>query len=93
MPGWCAWEGCWTDDCGVLVLPAISTENLTAKDVDELARTTRELMLEELGRLTELARAQRVAMTSAQTGLLDDDENDGAVKATGRERPPVSPGL
>jgi len=45
-------------------------------------------MLEELVKLTELARAQRVALTSEERrNLLDGEEegNDGAATTTGRD--------
>lgn len=47
-------------------------------------------MLQELVKLTDIARSQKVAMSSSQTRLLDGDSDDNdAVKATGRqtERP------
>ncbi|KAL2271868.1 hypothetical protein VTJ83DRAFT_1239 [Remersonia thermophila] len=44
----------------VKVLDPIPTTGLTAADVDDLARTTRELMLKELIALTEKARGQAV---------------------------------
>ncbi len=42
------------------VLDPIPTTGLTAADVDELTRTTREVMLKELITLTEKARGQKV---------------------------------
>lgn len=55
--------------------------------MDHLAKTTRDTMLEELVKLTELARAQRVALTSEERrNLLDGEEgNDGAATTTGRD--------
>ncbi|KAI9711566.1 MAG: 1-acylglycerol-3-phosphate O-acyltransferase [Bogoriella megaspora] len=50
---------------GTKVLPPIDTKGLTAKDVDELTKRTRDIMLEELIRLSELARAQKVSMSSS----------------------------
>lgn len=71
----------------VLVLPPISTIGLTTNDVDHLAKTTRDTMLEELVKLTELARAQRVALTSEERSrLLDGEEaRDGPATTTGRD--------
>ena len=72
----------------VPVLPPIPTKGLTTEDVDELAKTTRDRMLEELVRLTELARAQRVALTSEERERLLDEDVDGADKSattTGRD--------
>lgn len=43
------------------VLPPISTQGLTAADVDELTRTTREKMLAELVSLTETPMGQKAA--------------------------------
>ena len=45
----------------VLVLPPVSTQGLTAADVDELTRTTREKMLEALVALTETPMGQKAA--------------------------------
>lgn len=59
-----------------LVLDPIPTAGLTAADVDELARTVRERMLEELVALTEKAQGRPIAMP-AQNG------KDGVVKASG----------
>ena len=70
------------------VLPPVPTTGLTPADVDNLVKTTRDQMIDELQKLTELARAQRIAMTTEETGLLDDDDSD-ATKATGRQA--VSP--
>ena len=78
----------------VQVLPPIPTKGLTTEDVDELAKTTRDRMLAELIKLTELARAQRVALTSEERERLLDEDVDGADKAattTGRDG--VQPGL
>ena len=41
-----------------VVLPPISTKGLTPADVDDLARTTRDLMLRELQALTETPAGQ-----------------------------------
>lgn len=40
-------------DAGYLVLPPISTKSLTAADVDDLTRSTRERMLAEIVSLSE----------------------------------------
>lgn len=60
------------------VLDPIPTTGLTAADVDELVRTTRDRMLEELVSLTEKAQGRAIAMP-AQNG------KDGVVKASGVE--------
>lgn len=49
----------------VKVLDPIPTKNLTATDVDELSRSTRELMLKELTKLTAKARGTPVAMPAS----------------------------
>ncbi|OAQ70125.1 acyltransferase domain-containing protein [Pochonia chlamydosporia 170] len=49
----------------IKVLDPIPTKNLTAADVDELARTTRELMLTELLALTEKARGRPIAVPAS----------------------------
>ena len=78
----------------LIVLPPIPTKGMTTEDVDELAKTTRDRMLEELVRLTELARAQRVALTSEERERLLDEDVDGADKsATTTGRDGVQPGL
>jgi len=85
-----------TDVDDDLVLPPISTIGLTANDVDRLTKTTRDTMLEELVKLTELASAQRVALTSEERRrLLDDAEEggDGAATTTGRDGHGVRDGL
>lgn len=58
------------------MLDPIPTTGLTTADVDELTRTTRELMLRELVTLTAIARGTRVP-----TEL----ERDRALKASGVE--------
>jgi lysophosphatidate acyltransferase len=58
------------------VLDPIPTTGLTPADVDELARTIRELMLEELLALTAEARGL-LASAPAKT------KENGAVKASG----------
>ncbi|KAK9795728.1 hypothetical protein SCARD494_04699 [Seiridium cardinale] len=60
------------------VLDPIPTAGLTAADVDELTRTTRELMLRELVALTEKVRGSAVAVP-ATSG------KEGVVKASGVE--------
>ena len=45
-----------------IVLDPIPTKNLTIEDVDELANTTREVMLKELIALTEKAQGRRIPM-------------------------------
>jgi lysophosphatidate acyltransferase len=60
------------------VLKPIETKGLTPADVEDLARGTRELMLEELMSLTSKARGRPVAMPAKNSG-------DGVVKASGAE--------
>ncbi|KAL7792502.1 hypothetical protein V8C37DRAFT_380532 [Trichoderma ceciliae] len=52
----------------VKVLAPIPTANLTSADVDELTRSTRELMLKELVNLTERARGQPIAVPASLNG-------------------------
>ncbi|KAI1492091.1 hypothetical protein F5X96DRAFT_423652 [Biscogniauxia mediterranea] len=59
----------------VKVLDPIPTTGLTTEDVDELTRTTRELMLKEMVMLTEKARKQPIAMPA--------QIEDGVVHASG----------
>jgi len=61
-----------------LVLDPIPTTGLTAADVDELTRTTRELMLKELVTITAEARGSPVALP-AHT------EKNGVAKASGAQ--------
>ncbi|KXJ94743.1 hypothetical protein Micbo1qcDRAFT_132778 [Microdochium bolleyi] len=61
----------------VKVLDPIPTKGLTAEDVDELTRSTRELMLKEMVALTQRARNKPVAMPS--------DSGNGVVRASGVE--------
>jgi len=60
------------------VLDPIPTTGLTAADVDELTRSTRSLMLNELYALTEKARGQSVAHVEA-------DGANGVAKVTGTD--------
>jgi lysophosphatidate acyltransferase len=46
-------------------LDPIPTKDLTSADVDELTRTTRELMLTELLTLTEKARGRPIAVPAS----------------------------
>ncbi|KAI1637161.1 hypothetical protein F4809DRAFT_605775 [Biscogniauxia mediterranea] len=59
----------------VKVLDPIPTTGLTTEDVDELTRSTRELMLKEMVMLTEKARKQPIAMPA--------QSDDGVVHASG----------
>jgi lysophosphatidate acyltransferase len=59
------------------VLDPISTEGLTAADVDHLTQFTRDLMLKELIALTEKARVQAYGET------LGYNKANGVAKATG----------
>jgi lysophosphatidate acyltransferase len=52
------------------VLDPIPTKGLTTADVDELTRTTRELMLRELVTLTAKARGTRMPTTLDRNGLV-----------------------
>ncbi|KAI2637412.1 1-acylglycerol-3-phosphate O [Xylaria nigripes] len=49
----------------VKVMDPIPTTGLTTEDVDELTRTTRELMLQEIMALTQRARNQPIAMSGS----------------------------
>ncbi|KAH6627667.1 hypothetical protein F5144DRAFT_280746 [Chaetomium tenue] len=60
------------------VLDPIPTTGLTAADVDELARSTRSLMLQELYALTEKARGQSVPRH-------EDEGANGVAKTTGND--------
>ncbi|KAF8860492.1 1-acylglycerol-3-phosphate O [Acephala macrosclerotiorum] len=62
----------------VKVLKPIETKNLTAADVEDLTRDTRELMLRELLAITSKARDQPMAMPAQTAG-------DGVIKASGAE--------
>ncbi|KAI0593959.1 hypothetical protein F4775DRAFT_575968 [Biscogniauxia sp. FL1348] len=59
----------------VRVLDPIPTTGLTTEDVDELTRTTRELMLKEMIELTEKARGRPIAMPARS--------DDSVVRASG----------
>ncbi|KAL2133682.1 hypothetical protein VTI74DRAFT_1910 [Chaetomium olivicolor] len=61
------------------VLDPIPTTGLTAADVDELTRSTRELMLKELIALTEKARGKPVAATPIV------NHTNGVAKVTGTD--------
>lgn len=61
------------------VLDPIPTTDLTTADVDELTRSTRELMLRELVALTQKAQNRPIEMPSME-------RNGGVVKASGAER-------
>jgi lysophosphatidate acyltransferase len=61
------------------VLEPIPTVGLTAADVDELARSTRELMLNELYALTEKARGQALPRPN------DNKDANGVAQATGTD--------
>ncbi|AEO57441.1 hypothetical protein MYCTH_2303614 [Thermothelomyces thermophilus ATCC 42464] len=65
------------------VLDPIPTTGLTAADVDELTRSTRNLMLNELYALTEKARGQPVTKVEA-------DGDNGVAKATGTDAKPAA---
>ena len=55
----------------VTVLPPISTAHLTASDVEELTRTTREKMLKELIALTESPMGQKATKAYVEAGEED----------------------
>ncbi|KAL2181947.1 uncharacterized protein P884DRAFT_215612 [Thermothelomyces heterothallicus CBS 202.75] len=65
------------------VLDPIPTTGLTAADVDELTRSTRNLMLNELYALTEKARGQPVTKVEA-------DGDNGVAEATGTDAKPTA---
>lgn len=68
---------------GYIVLEPIPTQGLTTADVDELVRTTRDNMLEELIRLTAQAKGQPISIPAVV--------NQGAaIKATGTDVRPGS---
>lgn len=60
-----------------VVLPPIPTSHLTAADVDDLTRTTRDLMLKELVELTESPLGQKATKATVEAG-----EDDLAMLAT-----------
>ncbi|RMJ08826.1 hypothetical protein CDV36_011548 [Fusarium kuroshium] len=65
----------------IKVLEPIPTKGLEAADVDELTRTTRELMLEELVSLTAKVRGQPIAMPATNgnsTGKSSSIDTNGA---------------
>ncbi|KUJ19399.1 acyltransferase-domain-containing protein [Mollisia scopiformis] len=62
----------------VKVLKPIETKNLTAADVEDLTRDTRELMLKELVKLTSKSRGRPMAVPARNSG-------DGVIKASGAE--------
>ncbi|KAJ8122020.1 hypothetical protein ONZ43_g1677 [Nemania bipapillata] len=61
----------------VKVLDPIPTTGLTAEDIDELTRSTRELMLQEIISLTRKARNQRTAVPISS--------GNGVIKSSGRD--------
>ncbi|KAI0805258.1 hypothetical protein GGR55DRAFT_286070 [Xylaria sp. FL0064] len=61
----------------VKVLDPIPTTGLTAEDVDELTRSTRELMLQEIVALTQRARNQPIAVPI--------NSGNGVIMASGRD--------
>ena len=71
-------EGLLISVCDVIVLPPIPTAHLTAADVEELTRTTREKMLKELVSLSESPMGRKAAMASVEPG----EEEDLARRAT-----------
>lgn len=58
-------------DVRFAVLPPIPTAHLTAADVEELTRTTRETMLRELVKLTESPLGQKA--TKAYVDVAEED--------------------
>jgi lysophosphatidate acyltransferase len=65
------------------VLKPIETKYLTAANVEDLTRETRDLMLRELVSLTSKARGRPLAMPSQNSG-------DGVIKVSGSEKPITS---
>ena len=55
----------------MLVLPPIPTAHLTAADVEELTRTTREKMLKELVALTQSPMGQKATKAYIEAGEED----------------------
>lgn len=66
---------CWLTR---VVLDPIPTTGLTTADVDELTRSTRELMLKELVALSAKAQKRPMAMPAS-------NGRDGVVKASGAD--------
>lgn len=66
---------------GSSVLDPIPTTGLSPADVDELARTTRERMLKEHVRLTEMVQNRSIAMPAS----ANSSNSNGVVKASGAE--------
>lgn len=64
----------------IIVLDPISTEGLTAADVDELTRKTHEVMLKEMIALTEKARGR-----SHEDGVNGKQTANGVAPAAGTE--------
>ena len=56
----------------VRILPPVETRGLGKEDVDELCRSTREVMLQELVSLTETEMGRRVALPEGRTGMKAD---------------------
>ena len=67
-----------------IVLPPISTAHLTAADVEELTRTTREKMLKELVALSESPMGRRAAKASVEAG--EEDLGTPTAMASGLDR-------
>ena len=61
------------------MLDPIPTQGLTPEDVDELTRSTRELMLKEMVALTEKAQKRAITMPASS----DNGAKNGVVHASG----------
>lgn len=61
----------------ITVLDPIPTTGLTTEDVDELTRSTRELMLKEIIALTQKARNEPIAVPA--------DSGSSVLKSSGRD--------
>lgn len=75
-------------DVVAIVLPPIPTGHLTAADVEELTRSTREKMLKELVALTESPMGQKATKAFVEAGEEDlaRRATPTAMMASGRER-------
>ena len=75
-------------DVVTIVLPPIPTAHLTAADVEELTRSTREKMLTELVALTESPMGQKATKAFVEAGEEDRARRatPTAMMASGRER-------
>ncbi|KAI9837831.1 MAG: hypothetical protein M1819_006765 [Sarea resinae] len=71
----------------IKVLPPIPTAHLTSADVEDLAKSTRELMLTELKQLTEKAREMGVSMSAEKAERMDGSAKSTAVEYGSNNKP------